>query len=480
MSFARKAAKGGLWLAGFRLVIQAFSWAITIAVARILSPADYGLSAMASILTGYIEIFGELGLGAAIIQKKEITQEEMSSIFWFTMIIGGVFAASSFGLAYPTAWIFREPRVIPITKLISVLFIVGAVGIVPSNILTRDAKFKQIGMNQFIAVGISSPAMLVMAHAGLGVWTLIWGVIIQRGVYAALTIRAARWRPMLHFRFAETKQLLKFGLNVAGARSLFYIFQRADRLIIGRLLGAVYLGFYSFAINLANMPSNKIVAVINQVLFPVFSRYQDDKRKCAQMYLKTTRYTALLVMPILLGGAFFGQDIIPVILGAKWMPMVFVFRVLCVAELVVSLTRLNNAVHNAWGKPGQVTLFQLVNTVVMPASIYLAAKRGFDWVTIPWVTIYPALALWWTLFTLRKLGISKLSYLKNIYAPVAGAAVMIIFVKISNLLSQGAHLMANNLRNLLIEDILAGACFYALYLFVVEKRVIAEIWDLRN
>ena len=148
MSIVRKAAKSGLWFAGFKFATQILSWAVTIFVARLLSPEDYGLMSLANVLTGYVEVFSELGLGAAIVQRPDISQKEYSSNFWFSLAVGTVFAGVAYLLSYPTAWLFGEPRVIPITQTISALFIVGAVGTVPFNMLMRDLRFKAIGVIQ--------------------------------------------------------------------------------------------------------------------------------------------------------------------------------------------------------------------------------------------------------------------------------------------------------------------------------------------
>lgn len=129
--------KGASWLAMFKFVSQLFSWVVTILVARILVPEDYGLMAMATIITGYAQMFAELGLGAAIIQKPQLIQIELSSVFWFSFMFGSMLALSCFPIAHLTAFIFHEPRVIPLTKTISLLFIFSSLQIVPLNLLKK-------------------------------------------------------------------------------------------------------------------------------------------------------------------------------------------------------------------------------------------------------------------------------------------------------------------------------------------------------
>lgn len=478
VSLAERAAKNGLWFAGLKGITQVFSWAITIMVARILVPEDYGLMAMASILTGYVGIFSEFGLGAAIIQKKEVSLVELSSTFWLLLLVGLVLGAVSFGLAYPTAWIFREPRVIPITQLISILFVIGAVSIIPYNLLAREVRFKEIGLINLFSAVLSSMAMFVMAKNGFGVWTLINGTIIQRAIIALLVYFFSGWRPQFHFRFVEVRPFIQFGLNVAGSDSLFYIFQKLDRYIIGKMFNAQYLGYYEFAMQLAGIPTDKIVSVIQQVSFPVFSGYQGDLKRCQEIYLKTSKYIALIVAPLFFGGAFFAQDIILAVLGEKWLPIVFLFKMLCITQFVISIVVINASVHNAQGRPHWVLGFNLAGTVVMPLSIFAAGHYGFDALALPWVLIYPIICLLWTGVTLNKLEVRWWVYFKAVFSPVLATLLMVAGVRGVHLFLKGIDPSTKDFKIILIQEIFIGSLLYLTYILFFERKTLAELWSL--
>ncbi|MBI5588807.1 MAG: lipopolysaccharide biosynthesis protein [Deltaproteobacteria bacterium] len=479
-SFARKAARSGLWLAGFKFITQGFSWVVTISVARMLRPEDYGLMAMASILTGYIEMFSEMGIGAAIIQKKDITQEELSSTFWFNIGVGIVFALACFGLAYPTAWIFNEPGIIPITQLISVLFIIGSLMIVPNNILTRNASFKELGIINLTAVVASSLAMLWMASKGFGVWTLIYGTIILRSMTTLQTFLKAKWRPDLHFRFSEVRRLLRFGVHVAGSRSLFYVFQKSDKFIVGKVFNAQALGYYSFAMQLANIPTDKIVSTIQQVSFSVFAKYQSELGKCQDIYLKTSKYIGLLVIPLFAGGFFLGDDIIRALLGEKWAPIIFLFRLLCITQAFQAVTTINSIIHTSLGRPHWALYYILINVLILPISILGASRYGLNALAIPWVTLFPAICIGWTWMTLKKLQIPLSTYLKTFMKPVAGTLLMIAGIKVFQAAYATAHLTAENLKMIFMQELIIGALIYAIWTLSMEKKSLIEIWSLRK
>lgn len=480
MSLTRQAAKAGIWFASFRFVGQAFSWFITIAVARILTPDDYGLMGIASILTGYVSVFSELGLGAAIVQREEITQEEYSSNFWFSVCLGVVFSGTSFLLAYPTAWIFKEPRAIPITQLISVLFLLGSTMIVPFNILSRELRFKTIGMIQLIVTVVSSFCMLWMAYHGFRVWTLILGTVIQNLLSVVLVFTVAGWRPAFHFKFHEVRPFLRFGVQFTSARSLFYVFQKADIFVVGKVLGTDPLGLYTFAMELSRLPSDKVVSIFTQVTFPLFSRYQKDVEKIQELYLRTTRYIALFLSPVFLGGAFFADEIIRAVLGDKWVPITLLFRILCFSQFFASLSYSNAVVHNAMGRANWPFYYQLVSVCLMPPAIYLAAQHSFNSIAIPWLLVYPCICLGWTWVTLRKLGLPLSTYVKSLASPVLSSLCMLFMVRAAMLVLTRAHLSSSNLRKVAAEEILIGAALYLLYLVWFERGTLEELWSIRS
>lgn len=480
VSLVKKAAKSGAWLAAFRFATQIVSWMVTIVVARLLSPGDYGLMSLASILTGYVEIFSELGLGSAIVQRKEITDDEYSSNFWFSLMVGLGFAVLAFGLAYPTAWLFNEPGVVPITQTISVLFLVGALMVVPFNILMRNLQFKTIGIIQFCAAAISSLTMLWMAYNGFGVWTLIGGTIVLRVVTVVLVFAVSGWRPRFHFKWVEVRGFLRFGMNVAGARSLLYVLQKVDISIVGAMLGTHAVGLYSFAMQLASLPTDKIVSLVNQVSYPIFSRVQDEPERVKDLYLRTTGYLAIVVSPLFLAGAIWGDAIVRAVLGEQWLPIVFLFRALCVAQLLVSLTTVSSAVHRAVGRSHWVLYFYLASVIVMPPAVFAATRFGLDAVAIPWLTVYPLLAIAWTGITLRSLGISWLEQVKRTGVHILASAVVIGGVQ---LLFRGlaqVHLASSHPMTLIVQQVLVAAACYSAYLWIREKQALIDLWDIRK
>jgi len=478
LSILKQAFKGGIWLFSFRTLQQIISWTTTIIIARILLPEDYGLMEIATVFVGYVALFSELGLGSAIIQRKQITNDELSSTFWFTVFLGLFLAFICFMLSYPTVMIFNEPRILRITQFAATIYLLGGILIVPINILNRELKFKQIGFINFIAGTISCVAMILMALRGYGVWTLIGGHFIRELAKVILVFLILSWKPKFHFNLKEVKPYLKFGLNVAGARSFRYIYTKSDRFFAGRILGAHILGYYSLALRLSRIPTDRIVSLIQQVSFPVFSKYQNDAVKFKNCYLKILKFISVIVFPIFIGSAFLADKIVLTLLGNKWLPMIFPFRILCLAQLVVSITTLNNLANNAQGRPHWSLYFNIMNTVFLPVSFYLACKHSINALAIPWITIFPSVCIAWTWITLKKIGISFFEYFKNLFHPFAASIFMLLSLIVVKGIYENISYISKMPNVLLLCLVLTGAFFYFIYFIIFEKDNLMAVWKL--
>lgn len=479
MSIISKAFKGAGWLALFRAISQTFSWVATIIIARTLVPEDYGLMEMATILTGYVILFSELGLGAAIIQREDINDKELSSLFWFVVFWGFLLAVLSIILAYPTVAIFNEKRILRVTQSVSLLFIMGSFLIVPINILQREIRFKALGFIETSAVMISSFMMIIIAKLGGGVWTLIGGFIIREFVKLIIVFCVVSWRPSFHFHFLEVKPFVKYGLNIAIANSLYYVYTKSDRFFAGRILGSNILGFYSLALQLSDIPTEKVVSLINGVSFPVFSRFQSKREEFNNFFLKLTNLIASIAFPIYFGGIFIADQIIPLLLGLKWVPIIFPFKVLCISQLLISVTTTNAIVNNAQGRPRWNLYLNIIHCLVLPVSFYFAANYGLNYLVIPWITVNPIIRLGYTWITLRKLGISILDYLKTFLQPSFATMVMLSALFLSKSFYFG-RLSPDiiDLRVYVGFIIIIGALTYSAYIVMFRRNLLFALVNL--
>lgn len=474
-SLGEKAFKGATWLAFFKFVSQTFAWAMTVAIARVLLPDDYGLMALATIITGYAAIISELGLGGAIVQRPQMSQQELSSVFWFAMSFSCLLGLSCFPLAYVTARLFDDSRVIPLTQACSVLFLLSGLQIVPLSLLKKKLAFKSIGLIEMISNVTSSIGMLVIALMGGGVWSLFSGLLIRSFVKATLLYSTVKWSPNLCFHLGQVRSYLTFGINLALGNSLFYIWGRSDVFFAGRFFPINTLGVYTFALQLSQIPTEKIVNLINQVSYPALSLLQSDKRAFNNFYLNASKTATTLVLPLFIGGFLVGEELIQVLFNEKWYAMTPLFRYLCLSQIFTALASINAFSHAAQGRPHWALIYQGTCVILMPTSFYFAARHGLYAMAVPWLTTFIFLCTSWTLVSLRKFGIPIRDYLRNIFSPLAASTIMVVCVVSMHhmIMTEDSSLDVVVFRLLVL--VITGAVSYLMSMWHLDRDVFTEL-----
>src|SRR5260221_4404388 len=362
------------WSAGVRLLSQLFTWAVTLVVVRLLTPADYGLLAMAMIFVGFLSRLAELGLGSAVVQRAEVDTPLLRKAFGLILLVH----ASLFLLLFISAPLISafmgEPRLVPLVRVLSVLFLISAFQIVPEALLQRRLEFRRQSLNDFRSVIVGSVAVLAAALAGWGVWSLVVGSFTTQLGKAIGLNRIAPFRHWPDFSLRGTGQLLAFGGNLTGSVLLWFIFTQADVFIAGKWLGKEIVGFYSVAMHLASLPTQRLAGVINQIAFPAFSRMQHDLRQVTSALLTGVRVLAFVSFPILWGISSVAPEMVSVILGPKWAPAMFPLEVL---TLMMPLRMVSVFIPNALQGIGRADLLfynNLVAAVVMPIAIFVGIQ----------------------------------------------------------------------------------------------------------
>jgi len=457
-SIASSASRGGLWFAATSFVGQIISWVFTFYVIRLLDPKDFGLMTMASLLTAYLQMFSELGLGAAIIQRSTVDQPSLSSAFWLVLGLGIFMAACTLGLAYPTAAIFSNTELIPVTQLISILFISGALSTIPYHLLARNFEFKKIGIINLVGMLVSSIVSVIMALHGYGVYALIWTTITLSALKGVLFFLASRWSPTLHFSFAEVKPYLRYGIVMALSGTSLKLYQTLDKLVIGRFFGATPLGLYQNASSISSMPLDKIWPVFQQILFPLFSRLREDQAQCNRVYLETLKHYLLIVSPIYLGSAIVADDLVLTLLGEKWIHLSPLLQIFCVAKIFQMLSSYHVVLDNTTGRHKSALAFNFASALLIPALMWVGSGFSFDGAMLPWITAYPLLCISWIIWSLRKNNIPLLQYASSVYQGFQSAIIMAIGLVAYKMVNPLLNIEAG-LYRLIIQIVLGGMFF---------------------
>lgn len=421
MSLRSQALSGLRWSASVRLASQVFTWAITLVVIRLLTPADYGLLAMATVFVSFLAMFSELGLGAAVVQKADVDHRLLKRVFGVVLVIHFSLAAL-LALAAPLiAAFYTEPKVVPVIRVLSLQFIVAAFAVIPDAQLQRRMEFRNRSLLDLSGTIIASFTTLTMAFAGAGVWALVMGSLLSQ-IWKTIGINwLSPFMNWPNFSVKEMRPLLRFGGHITAAQVFWMFYLQVDVLICAKLLGNEVLGFYSVAMQLATLPSQRISGLINQVAFPAFSRMQQDPHKIGENILIGTRILSFFAFPILWGISSVAPEIIEVMLGAKWLPSVVPLQVLA---LIIPLRMVGNFLQTAVQGIGRtdIVLHNAIWGAVIAPLVFFAGVRwgGLIGLSLAWLVVSPLVSLQGMMRSLPAFGL-RLTQLAMAMVPAAVA-----------------------------------------------------------
>ncbi len=370
-SFRQKAVSGLKWTALAQACRLSAQLLAVIVLANLLPPADFGLVAMATVVTGFANLFRDLGSVAAIIQKHDPNPKLLDSLFWLNLVFGfGI--AVLLGLIAPLVALgFSEPRLKEVLWILLLIFPLTSIGAVHQALLERDSRFRPLAIIESSAAIIGLLGAVWAGLAGWGVFSLILQMLLSVFFTTAGLWLVSKWRPSLNWDTGEIRGVMKFGSNLVGFNVFNYFIRNMDNLFIGRFLGSTDLGYYSMAYRLMLWPLQNISSVVGRALFPVFSRLQVDRGRLSSAYVRATAATTLITAPMMFGFFVLREPFVMVALGERWLP---------VAEVL------------AWLVP--VGLLQSIGTTV--GSLYLATGRTdvmFKWGIGAGLLAIPAFAI---------------------------------------------------------------------------------------
>lgn len=415
--------KGLGWMGLAKIVTQSFSWVVTLYVARILSPSDYGLMGVAGLLIVFFNLFNDLGLGQAIVRSDEQDERALSSAFWFILGLSFCFYLITFTLAPVLADFYRNPKLIAIIRILGANFIVGGLRSVPANLLVKSMQFDLRARIETFAAIFSAALSLAMAMAGFGVWTLVAASLAQQAASTLATYYYCAWRPLRHMQFIEIKPLLNFGSKVSGTFMVGYFFNNADTMIIGRVLGEKLTGVYNMAYQLAHLPVQKVNVALNPVFYAAFAQLKNNPERFKQYFFKMTRLTANLAIPLFVFMAVNAPLIFHLVLTDKWEQAIFPFQVLCLVGGLRLATILVPQALNALDHPAKNLATNILCVAFLPLGFLIGARSGsIAGVAYAWMLIYPWCELYRTMAMAKALRCS----LREFFAAFGAQAVLLV------------------------------------------------------
>ena len=401
---------GLAWKAGSQLFGQTSQTLVAVVLARLLYPEDFGLAAMVLVFAAIVPVFSDLALGAALVQRRTLTESDRSTVFWTSVGVGALFTCTGVGLSWPVADFYGEPEVQPLFAALSLTFVVTAFGGTQKALVTREMDFKGLELRMMAGNLVAGVGGIALAVGGYGAWAIIGQQVVAAVVSTALLWGASPWRPRFTFSWASLRSMVDFTGNVFGTRLLFYFNRYSDNLLIGRVLGTTPLGAYNLAYNIMLMPLSRLAWPIVEVLFPAFARMQDEPERMASAWLRVNRLVGAITVPGMLGMAVVAPEFVTVVLGERWREAEPVIRLLVWVGLLQSLQTLNSSILQARDRTRTLLLY----SAVALATSLVAFVGGLHWGIVGVAAGYAISSSfvepYYTWLTARALGVSPLAF----------------------------------------------------------------------
>jgi len=451
---------------------------VTLAVlARILSPSDFGLMGMIMVVIGFGQLFADMGISNAIIYRQDTTRAELSSLYWLNILAGiAVFFIVCSSCPLITAF-YHEARLRNLIYLSSLIFLITPFGQQFQILLQKELKFNQLAKIDIMSSLVNSATAITLAILGMGVFSLIWGQL------AGTSLRVLQlswwgwknWWPRLHFSIQDLKGYLSFGLYQMGEKAANYFNSNFDYLLIGSLLGAKVLGYYTLAYKLILSPSQRINPVISRVAFPVFSKVQSDIKRIKRGYLKVLQLLSLVNFPLMVGLAVVAPVAVLVMFGEQWVPSIILIQILSIVGLLRSTINPVSSLLLATGRADLGFKWNVALLIIQAPGLYLGAKLGgVTGVALALAILMCIYSVFCYFLLIRKiLGSCLPEYIASMWPSLWISAVMAIAVLFS-----GVFLQDMSELLILITQILCGMGVYLGLMMYSQKMLVVEIKNM--
>ena len=372
----RHSVRGGtvtLVAQGAKLLLQTTSM---MCLARLLTPADFGLIAMVLAITGFVMMLKDLGLSMATVQRAEINHGQVSTLFWINVGLSIVLVGVTAGLAPVVAWFYGEPRLIPITLVLAGAFLFGGLTIQHQALLRRQMRFRALAIVDIVAMALSVAVAIASALLGAGYWSLVAMQITLAAATAVGVWWACPWRPGRLRRGTGVRTMLAFGGYLTGFNVLNYFARNLDNTLIGWRWGATPLGLYSRAYSLLLLPIQQVTPPIAAVAIPALSRLNDQPERYRVFYLRALALLTFVTTPIVAVLLVCAEETILVFLGPNWRAAAPIFRILAISAAVQPVMNSAGWLYLSGGRSRALFAWGAAASVVVAGAFFIGLPFG--------------------------------------------------------------------------------------------------------
>ena len=352
------------WRFSERCGAQLVTFIVSIVLARILAPEDYGQVALITVFTTIMQVFVDSGLGTALIQKKDADDLDFSSVFYFNFAVCLVLYAIMFMVAPLIAWFYKDSTLTPIVRVISLTIVISGVKGIQQSYVSRNMLFKRFFYATLGGTVFSAFLGIGLAYAGFGVWAIVAQQLSNTAIDTLILWLTVKWRPQKMFSWERLKGLLSFGWKMLASALLDTVYGNIRSLIIGKLYSSADLAYYNQGDKFPNVIANNINTSIDSVLLPTMASEQDNASRVKAMTRRAIKTSTYIMAPLMMGLAFCAEPIVRLILTDKWLPCVPYLRIFCITYMFYPIHTANLNAIKAMGRSDLFLKLEIAKKIV--------------------------------------------------------------------------------------------------------------------
>lgn len=469
-----KILNGFAWEASMKVVSQLASWSSTVIVARLLTPSDYGIVAISGIFVGMSLRLAGMGLGAALINKQDITTKETSNVFWLALLLSFVIYAALYILAPVIAAAYEVYELEDVIQIAGFLIILGAISMVSRALLMRALAFKVTAIVNAVANLVVTISAIIMAYSGFGYWSLIYSTVLGEVLMLVCFWYCAPFTVSLPDPKTSISHFYRYGLNILLSRMLDYLNGQWPIIVAGQALGKVATGYFQMAYTIAALPLTKIGELFYKIVFPSFSRIQHDRIRAGNMFLKIHRYLLFITLPMFLGIYSIADELVIVALGEKWSPIIVPIKILSIVNLFMISAQVLPRVLEGVGNSLANVIFQSICAVIFPIVMFLGVTDGLNSMLLMWLASIPICYCYLLIVASKDLSFSIIDFIKSaLPAILAGVCMVFVCLLVGRLFSDNVSVAV-----ILFLKMLFGASSYFIFYYLIRPIDIREFISL--
>jgi len=463
--------KATSWNYSKMLLTHGRTFIVSIVLARILEPSDFGLIGMAMIFASLTDTILDLGLGVAVIQKKEVTEEQKSTVFYLNMLMGVILGLMMYFTSYLVADFFKMPGLVNIIKFFSVTFLIKGLTSLQRTLMNKELDFKSPFYAELFSGIISSALGIYLALIGFGVWSLIYSQAVGWILNTIVIWLLSDWTPKLLFNLKSVKELWSFGSKSALTTLIDVFFNRIDTVVIGKLFDAATLGVFYKAKSLLRLAVQYGFGAFSAILFPAFSKVNDNpdlQKKILLKILSFAGFTTFLISGLILINA---KEIITILYTVKWIEAVPLLKILTFFTFAITFSSIYSPVILSIGKSSSLLKIEIIKKIFTLCMIPMGFFYGLYWYLL-FVNIFGALGLFLYINLIK--NHFTLPIKEQLHKIIIHFIPFIILVVLSHIYDEFISL--NIYINVIVKS-LSFIIFYILYCFIMKSEGFVVVKD---